>query len=615
MAAEILAARFGQGGLFLGLPTMATANPMFERVITWLETMEGTQNSVNLAHSKADLYEGFDKIVRASRVAALSGDDPTAEAIRVASWLRGHKRRLLSNIVVGTIDQFLLGGLKAKHVVLRHIALVGKVVMIDEVHAADAYMREYALAMLRWMGRYRVPVVLMSATLPPDQRRAYFSAYASGRGVAAPGLDSRPGYPRVTAFDGKEVQEEFPTPTPDVSIQLETAPDDEAALADLLEVALADGGCVGIVRNTVGRAQETHRFLREIYGDDVVLLHSRFITPHRLAREATLAGELGRTGTRPRRRIVVGTQVLEQSLDLDFDLLITDIAPIDLVLQRVGRLHRHRRAGRPAGVRLPRVILTGADWSAVPPQFDRSVTAVYGEARLLRAAAVLRPAIQARSFAVPSDIPALVEQGYDALLAPPPGWEEAWGQAERRDRDRTNDARQRAQVFCVEEPDDAFDMSDWMRGMAADPESSRLLGPDSSAQTIGRAQVRDGEDSIEVIVVQRDRDGVLQLPDGDGGGRSIPEGMLPLDDSRLARVMAAHTLSLPLAMCVGAELDATIRALEGQRLPFDQWQSSPWLAGQLALLLDAAGEAEINGFRCSYSRDNGLVVEKRKENR
>ena len=147
-----------------------------------------------------------------------------------------------------------------------------------------------------------------------------------------------PAYPLVSLCDQNGVRYFV---APDDSRQLNIAisefPDDNESLIDLLKRETEPGGCVGIIRNTVNRAQETYEMLKTQFADDVLLFHSRFIACDRLAKDEELLKLLGKNASqRPRRLIIVGTQVLEQSLDIDFDLLITDIAPIDLLLQRIG---------------------------------------------------------------------------------------------------------------------------------------------------------------------------------------------------------------------------------------------------------------------------------------
>lgn len=600
LAAEVLAARFGCGGIFVGLPTMATANPMFTRVRAWLQTMGGQTNSLNLAHSKAALNADFEVLVRRSKVGGVYDEaGPTAGLVLAVSWLRGRKRSLLANCVVGTIDQYLMAGLKAKHVVLRHLALAGKVVIIDEVHAADDFMREYALRMLEWLGRYGTPVILMSATLPPAQRRDYLAAYARGRGESDPVPSVDVAYPRLSLYDGS-LREGLPEPSEEpAQVGVQTLDDAPEQLVSALREALAGGGCAAVIRNTVARAQEAFRQLRQEFGDDVVLYHSRFIAPHRAAREQWLVDRLGRDGTRPHRLVVVGTQVLEQSLDIDFDIMVTDLAPVDLLLQRAGRLHRHRRP-RPPRLREPRLLLAGVHWQCSPPRPVRGSLMVYGRSKLLRSAAVLAEALERGWLTLPEQTPTLVADAYDPDLKPPVGWESDWAAAEAQAEQRGADARRRAQTFAIAPPVDRDSMSGWLTAPADDPEDPKRLG---------RAQVRDGSDSLEVIVVQRDVDGALRLPSGPGpmAGALIPE-VLPIDDWHLAKAMAQTTISLPQSMCANpVQLDATIAALE-RSLHYDTWQASPWIAGQLALVLDAEGKSHVAGFEISYSDDLGLIA-------
>jgi hypothetical protein len=230
---------------------------------------------------------------------------------------------------------------------------------------------------------------------------------------------------------------------------------------------------------------------------------------------------------------------------------------------------------------------------------------VYGQAKLLRAAAVLEANFVGGGLTIPGDIPRLVADGYSPDLPSPSGWEKVWDEAERHESERQESARHRAQEFAIAPPEDTASMDTWLTGPANDPEDPRRLG---------RAQVRDGGDSIEVIVVQRDEDGVLRLPRKAGplGGEPVPEGSTPLDHPRLEKALAATTLSLPTYMCVEGVVEETIRALE-RSINYDTWQSSYWLAGQLALVLDASGRADVGPFTCLYADDLGLVVTKRKD--
>ncbi len=610
LATEALCARFGHGGMFIGLPTMATANPMFERTLNWLTTAIGQDNaSVALAHGKAGLNERYAELIRQPWHGHIHDEDGSDRGQAIAnSWLRGRRKAGLSSVVTGTIDQCLFLGLKAKHVALRHLAMAGKVVVIDEVHAADGYMREYLKRVLTWLGAYRTPVILMSATLPPQQRDEYVSAYAAGREdyelIPTSHSDA---YPRITRYDGTLT--DVPVQAADAttsSVSIKHIDDDPRTLASLLNELLADGGCAGIICNTVRRAQDMYRSLRERYGSDVVLMHSRFLAPHRATRERQLVAQLGRDGARPQRLIVVGTQVLEQSLDVDFDVMVTDLAPIDLVLQRTGRLHRHAGRTRPRRLTSPVLYLRGVeDWTTEPPVAVRGSRTIYGEASLLRAAGVLRghDAIQ-----LPAMIPSLVRQAYDPTFRPPDGWEERWKSADDTARRAQATAAHRAQTYLLAEPSTPINLTGWLDVDGGDPELD---------ETKGRSQVRDSEDSLEVIALWRDEAGHLRLPGCAPAhpGALIPEGHpwgLSGEEWSIAKSMAACTISLPIQLTNERVIEKVIANLE-RSIDASGWQKSSWIAGQLVLAFDAEGRARVASYDLRYSDDEGLLVTESEE--
>ncbi|MGO4420448.1 CRISPR-associated helicase Cas3', partial [Streptomyces sp. MCAF7] len=405
-AAEILAARTGAGGCLVALPTRATGDAMFSRLLAWLEHLPDEDGrSVFLAHAKAALNDEWSGLARAASrtITAIDPDGPegvpasgkasrtSSSALQAHQWLRGRKKGLLASFVVGTIDQVLFAGLKSRHLALRHLALAGKVVVIDEVHAYDAYMNSYLERVLHWLAAYRVPVVMLSATLPSDRRRALVDAYA-GDGA---GADLSPdAYPLLTAVapGGAPLSAQPPAASGRrVDIHLEGLDDDLLTLADRLEAELSGGGCALVVRNTVDRVLEAAERLRERFGEDrVTVAHSRFVAADRARKDLDLRTRFGPAGNRPSGpHIVVASQVVEQSLDIDFDLLVTDLAPVDLMLQRMGRLHRHPR-DRPERLRTPHCLVTGVEWRNDPPEPVRGSLGVYqGPHTLLRALAVL----------------------------------------------------------------------------------------------------------------------------------------------------------------------------------------------------------------------------------
>lgn len=600
LAAEALAT-YGAGGIYFGLPTMATSNAMFYRLVDWIDTLKGPQSTF-LAHSKRTQNDLFDEMLNDARTQTWN----EAGAIAVP-WMTGRKTGITANFVVGTVDQALMAALYSRHVMLRHLALAGKVVVIDEVHAADDYMRMYLERALEWLAAYGVSVVLLSATLPSAQRAELVQAYRRGLGVNDTDAAPADEYPVLTTADLTSVTTtsiESDSTTRQTS--LEQVGDEADDVLHALKQLTAGGGCIGVIRNTVARAQETARTLREHFGASVVLLHSRFLAFERAEREAELVRRLGRGGDRPDLLIVVGTQVLEQSLDIDFDLLITDIAPTDSLLQRMGRLHRHDRDHRPTALAEPRVLLTGIkEWSETGPAFDRGAATVYHEARLLRAAATwgLTSSSSARTVTLPGDIRPDIETAYGAR---PPHTPEAW--AERLSG---------ADAALATKLEDARNKADTFRFKQVPKEPTRLgrfwEAATSSEERVAGSTVRDGEDGIEVLVVRRVDDALQTMSGlGDFGERDLP-GFLGVPEPSLARTIARSSLPLPKAMTIGQNGDAVIDALEDNGLA--AWQQSPWLSGHLILVLDEDNSATVAGFRVRYDSFLGFILDRIKEDR
>ncbi len=217
--------------------------------------------------------------------------------------------------------------------------------IVDECHAYDAYMNRYLDTALAWLHEYNVPVILLSATLPRDRRKELIKAYLNQKNgtFELPETD----YPRLTYTDGGNVlTQSMPQESAEKAVKI-TRSDEEAAV-ERIASAVGSGVCVGIICNTVVRAQHFAERIRNVDGAQVILYHAQYIIPDRMEREETLKKYIGKNSTAEMREgvVVAGTQVLEQSLDIDFDILVTELCPMDLLLQRIGRLQRHPRGHR-----------------------------------------------------------------------------------------------------------------------------------------------------------------------------------------------------------------------------------------------------------------------------
>lgn len=438
--ADVWQATLGQRGIYFALPTQATSASMFERVRDFLEERY-PHDVVNLQllHGHAALSAVLEELRRRGR-ALLSPEsiydgDGHAQArsdgaVIAAEWFASGKRALLAPFGVGTVDQALLAALQVLHVFVRVYGLATKTVIVDEVHAYDTYMSTLLERLLEWLGALEVPVALLSATLPGEKRRKLLAAYARGAGWPEPAGTGDARYPRVAwvVADGAGSRRAAVTPGREETVHVGWIPeapsavDEEPPVAKLLERLLASGGCAAVICNTVGRAQQMFQALRPYFSgsaDDgqplLDLFHARFPFEERAKREGRALTRFGKKGPRPGRAVLVATQVIEQSLDLDFDVMVSDLAPADLVLQRVGRLHRHDRR-RPDSLREPRVYVVASD-EDVPggPEFDRGSERVYAPHILLRSWLALR---DRTTIAIPEDVEKLVEAVYGDVECP-----------------------------------------------------------------------------------------------------------------------------------------------------------------------------------------------------
>ncbi|RLP74948.1 CRISPR-associated helicase Cas3' [Mycetocola tolaasinivorans] len=620
-AAEALARRTGAGGIFVGLPTQATTDGMFPRVLAWADSLD-QRSSVYLAHGKAALNPVFERMLDEARYAGIGADGADenrgGEDLVAHAWLSDRRRGPLASLVVGTIDQALFGALRSRHLMLRHLAFAGKVVILDEVHSADDFMAPYLDRMLHWMGAHGASVILLSATLPEARRVAMAQAYSSGRkvaqglrsGRAARGIDRFAelrgdiGYPAITVVsDAGDPRAVSPSPGDGArrtEVHLEHIADDDAALIETLRAALAEGGCAGVIHNTVGRVQHTAGVLRKAFPDTpVIIAHSRYLAADRIARDSLLLDLFGhprRATARPARAILVASQVAEQSLDIDLDILISDLAPVDLLFQRVGRLHRHQRGvgqdDRPAPLRVPRLLITGVDWETEPPTPSKTYTSIYAPYLLLRTLLELRGR---NSLTVPDDVAPLVQGVYGEQGDVPAEWSEALAVslgALNADRD---DRARRAEAFLL-----------------AEARPSGLLGWASDGigtlreEISGRAGVRDGEETFEVLVLWTDPDGALTVPPWLSAlPQPIPLNAVP--NRALVRLIRGTALRLPAQLCRPHQIDGHIQELEAC-YPVPQWHASYDLRHELVLVFDHQGCARLGEYALTYDHINGLEV-------
>ncbi len=364
-------------GMYFAVPTRSAATQLYRRVV------KATARAFPDASQRPPVVQAVPGYINVDTVEGVplprfkvQWPDDHRDALRSRGWApQLPKRYLAGAIVVGTVDQALLSALEAKHAHMRAAALLRHFLVVDEVHASDVYMTALMDRVLDQHLAAGGHALLMSATLGTAARIHLTTA---GRQPIPPVEEAENiAYPLITHVDASRGDPSlFPVASSGQSKRVETelqplAGDPQAIAEHALEKAHA-GARVLIIRNTVADCVATQHTLEDVVGDDVVddetdLLfgigdtpaphHSRFAPEDRKRLDQAIEEAFGKETTR-RAIMAVATQTVEQSLDIDADLLITDLCPIDVLLQRIGRLHRHDRV-RPAGFETTRcVVLT-----------------------------------------------------------------------------------------------------------------------------------------------------------------------------------------------------------------------------------------------------------------
>lgn len=592
VAVEDLANKTHRTGMFFGLPTQATSNGIFPRVEEWLKHFEG-EKSIRLIHGKAQLNEAFANLPKNSDI---HGED----GIGVNEWFAGRKVAILDDFIVGTVDQILLAALKQKHLMLRHLGFSNKVIVIDEVHAYDAYMSVYLYQALRWFGAYKVPVVILSATLPVAKRNKLLESYMIGAGYKYKTAEKpqnfakNEAYPLLTYNDGSTIKQfsDF-EPGKNVKYEINPLPQiEKQEVVELIKKLTLHGGVVGVIVNTVRKSQELAAACVERFGEEKVeLLHSAFVATERYRKEKELLDTIGKNGNRPKFKIIIGTQVIEQSLDIDFDVLITELAPMDFLLQRMGRLHRHSDTPRPENLKNPQVYVL----NATNCKFDKASTYVYSEYLLFRTEYYLPKEIE-----LPKDISHLVQEVYADnelnLSVYSSKLQQNYNCYKDENISNTEKKEAKAKIYRLGIPlmriSEDKNLAEWIRN---DNHSAEL------SDVKACAQVRDGIDVLEVIALKSCAGGyeLLDVP-----GRLNPA------DNRTAMEIAKHTIKLPSAVYYGQGIDNIIEKLEDYyKKHFADWDNQRWLKGSLAIIFDKNNEFVLDKtLRLRYDNKYGLKV-------
>lgn len=539
-------------GFYIALPTAATSNQMASRMSAWFHSLD-ISKKVRLLHGMAWMVDSCTQENTGSM-------DDQDEIVR---WLAPLRRGLLGQFSVGTIDQAMLSVTKSRYGVLRLLGLSNKVLVIDEIHSYDVYMGEFIERLLQWCYSMEIPVIMLSATLPPKLKAKLLKPYTKQQ------LSNE--YPLITAIceDGTVMEVPIETTLKNMTVTVELLPilNHPEQIARKAAALAEKGGCICVLMNTVKQAQKVYAVLEEIFDGERLLFHAQFPAYRRQEIEVECIRKFGKDkSNRPRRAILVSTQVVEQSLDVDFDAMLTAVAPIDLILQRMGRIFRHDDTVRPSHLRSP------SQYILIPDGEDYGVDGyVYPEVLLHQTIHIL----QGRdTVKIPEDLARLVADGYDESKVPPNGFEK-WME---HILDEQVDAG-RSLKYLIGTPDKMYSALG----------NSKQLFDDEGENKYLTVQTRLGENSVRVALLEPDLYRQVEAS-------VTKDGFAKVRNRELAKMVQLQSFSV-------AE----------RRLRFDKSDES-YIKGDILLtgvrVYQAQdGVCELSGGRILVDKELGVIIE------
>lgn len=590
-------------GLYVALPTQATSNAMYQRTKTFLASLQVNQTiDLQLLHSNAHLQQKTTSdLYLDPQNLQLNPKDAKEkqERVHTAEWFTSKKRGLLSEYGVGTVDQALLGLLNVKHQFVRLWGLGNRTVVIDEVHAYDTYTSALIVNLVEWLHALGSSVIIMSATLPEATRIKILHAYGAPK-AALPTAS----YPRVYRVSQNQATVEHfaADPSRDKQLQLKAHSDTTHDIAQTLLTQSELGGCVVYIANTVQRAQEVYSLLRaQRDAAELRLFHARFPIWQRQALEQDIVSLFAQgSRCRPDRMIVVATQVIEQSLDLDFDLMISDLAPMDLLLQRAGRLHRHQRSVLVRGAHTkPTLYIAGLTDEALPsPDLLASAShksAMYDAYILCKTYLFCQ---HNPSICLPADIDRAVEEVYSVPVsklpyAPTPEVQEKVQAYDKQSQEQKKEHETNARAVLIGSPN----QTGWINT------NKVARSDDENSWGDLKAVTRLGEPSLQIVLMNKRADGSvwvgdtqvsLSQPPSPEEARSYLEYALPISHQGVV----TSYLQPKAETTMHADV-AILRAL---------WEKSPFLRYSYPLILED-GVASVGKTVLKYLAEQHLGVE------
>ena len=410
-------------GIYFALPTQATSNRIHQRVNEFLKRISPEIGASRLIHGNSWLMESKYPI----SPSATDEKTKMADDARTGrDWFASTKRAMLAPFGVGTIDQALLGVVAAKHFFVRHFALAGKVVILDEIHSYDLYTGTLIDKLISTLEGLGCTVIVLSATLTGKRL---------GKLISLPECfsDDKLPYPLITGRKEGKPLKPVTAKSPGSKIVNIDFITEKVATKEAIELA-RKGGAILWICNTVDAAQKQYRKLIETTGIDfpVGLLHSRFPFWRREMLEAEWMERFGKNSKSRCGSILVSTQVVEQSVDLDADLMISELAPTDMILQRIGRLWRHKRENRPVEAARLCILKETKSLDELISMEAKAIVKVLGSKAYVYAPYILLRSLEVWNshdkVTIPSQIRALLDSTYREIEGEPDSWQKLYNE-------------------------------------------------------------------------------------------------------------------------------------------------------------------------------------------
>lgn len=576
-------------GTYIAMPTQATSNQMYQRYCSFLEArFPPTVPAYSLLlHSGSNLFLNRNNTIPS----AIAQDNDTSSDFQIEShdWFQNKKRGLLASFAVGTIDQMLMSVLRSKHNYLRLFGLAGKCVIIDEVHSYDVYMSTLLSHFLKWAAELHISVILLSATLPAIKKQELIEAFKCNP------PESLSGYPRLTIAKRSCSSTELITPPSSKELKLtQVIGISDEELIHSLHSRVSNGGYLAVVCNTVSRAQNLYSCFKSACSDtgtEVWLLHARFPADIRAELEEKIIKRFGKVNKERKGSVVLfSTQIIEQSLDIDFDSMVSELCPVDLLLQRAGRLHRFMDIQRPDNMCDP--LLEVIIPSDAIDKFRGNPAEVYSKNILYRTYLSIRNQSLIR---IPDDIDQLIEAVYNVEMSLTENPEEiqALQLLEAEYQSKLTVDRKNAEGKVIPEPD------------CEDPylEDSRLLldEDDPIIHQNVMAATRLTAPSVRVVCVMK-KDECHYFINKSG---TLYDMSLPLTEEVVENAVKA-SLSLSGNWIFNAIMN------DQRTVPPSVWKKSPMLRYHRILVFEE-GKCSLNNITISYDNNLGVYYEKNME--